>query len=276
MRVSALLRGGAATVAAGALVALAGVSPATAAQSADSGSKGGAKPTVVLVHGAWEDGSNWAAVSALLQQDGYKVAVPANPLRGLASDAEYLSAYLQQATTGPVILVGHSYGGSVITNVSDPDVKGLVYVDAFIPDQGETLGQIVGGSKSALNVQEPTSVYNVVGFPGGDADAYVKPDVFSTSVAQDLPKKVRDVLAASQRPIALSAVSEASGVPAWKTTPSWAVVGTADKVLPARTQTQMAQRAGASITQVSASHLSMLSKPAAVTKVIEAAAKAAR
>jgi pimeloyl-ACP methyl ester carboxylesterase len=189
-----------------------------------------------------------------------------------------LSSYIAQQTTGPVVLVGHSYGGAVITNaaLADPNVEALVYIDAFIPDQGESLGSIIAGSTSALNVADPTTIFNINGYPGapaGDADVYLKKSTFDNDFAQDLPPAIQNVLSSGQLPITLAALSQPSGVPAWKTLPSWDVVGTADKVLPEATQLAMAKRAGSKVTEVNASHLSMLSKPLQVTAVIEAAAR---
>ena len=238
-----------------------------------------AKPTIVLVHGAWADSSSWTPVTLALQTAGYTVLVPPNPLRGLSSDSAYLSAYLQQATTGPVVLVGHSYGGAVISNaaLSDPDVAGLVYVDAFVPDVGESVGQIVGGSSSALNAPDPTTVFNFVAYPGapaGDLDAYLKPAAFEQLFAGDLAKPVARALGAGQKPITLSALGEPATSAAWKTLPSWYVLGKSDLVLPPATQLQMASRAGSKVTSVDSSHLAMISKPLVVTSVIIAAAKA--
>ncbi|WP_327063128.1 alpha/beta fold hydrolase [Leifsonia sp. Leaf264] len=238
-----------------------------------------AKPTIVLVHGAWADSSSWTPVTLALQTAGYTVLVPPNPLRGLSSDSAYLSAYLQQATTGPVVLVGHSYGGAVISNaaLSDPDVAGLVYVDAFVPDVGESVGQIVGGSSSALNAADPTTVFNFVAYPGaptGDLDAYLKPAAFEQLFAGDLSKPVARALGAGQKPITLSALGEPATSAAWKTLPSWYVLGKSDLVLPPATQLQQASRAGSKVTSVESSHLAMISKPLVVTSVIIAAAKA--
>jgi pimeloyl-ACP methyl ester carboxylesterase len=231
------------------------------------------KPTIVLVHGAWADASSWAKVTGRLQDDGYRVLAAPNPLRGLSSDAAYLAAFLQQRTTGPVVLVGHSYGGAVITNaaLSDPDVKALVYVDAFVPDQGETVLGLQGGGG------DPTTLFDFVQYPGappGDVDLYIKLAVFPQVFANDLPATTAAQLAASQRPITFSALLEPSGVPAWRRLPSWYLVGTDDHVLPPAQQLFMAQRAQSTITRVPASHLSMLSEPGAVQRLIVAAARA--
>jgi pimeloyl-ACP methyl ester carboxylesterase len=236
------------------------------------------KPTVVLVHGAWADGSSWAAVTRKLQQRGYVVDVPPNPLRGLPTDTATLRDYLQ-TVKGPIALVGHSYGGAVVTNAAtgNPNVKALVYVDAFIPDQGETLLSLLTPKDPSQPGLNPDALFDFVPFPGapdGVADAYLKPVVFPGAVANDLPKKEAAVLAATQRPLVVSALTDQSGVPAWKTIPSWAVVGTKDHILPPALQHSMATRAHARVTNVKASHLSMISQPAAVTAVIVKAATA--
>ena len=237
------------------------------------------KPTIVLVHGAWADGSSWNAVSSELQSQGFTVLTPPNLLRRVAVDAPYITSFLAQRTSGPVVLVGHSYGGFVITNaaIGGGDVRALVYVDAFIPDEGEVVFQILGGSGSALDVPDPTAVLDVAGYPDspeGDAEAFLKPDTVHNSFAQDLSEQDRWLIAASQRPITLSANTTPSGAPAWKTLPSWAVVGTQDRVIPPDTQRRMAERAGATITEVAASHVSMVSQPQAAIDAILAAVAA--
>lgn len=234
-----------------------------------------AKPTIVLVHGAWADSSSWDAVTAQLQRDGYTVLAPPNPLRGLFADSAYLSAYLAQRTTGPVLLVGHSYGGAVITNAAttDPDVVGIVFVNAFAPAEGESL---VGLLSSAGPV-DVTALFDTVVYPGapaGDVDLYLKTPVFTTVFASGVPAARAAVLAAGQRPITLSALTEASGPPAWATLPSWYVLGTADQIIPPSLQESMATRAGSTITRVDAGHLSLVTHPKVVTKVVETAARA--
>lgn len=237
-----------------------------------------AKPTVVLVHGAWADGSSWDGVVKDLQQRGYTVDVPPNPLRGLHADSAYLKDYLS-TIKGPIVLVGHSYGGAVITDAAtgNKQVKSLVYVDAFIPAQGESLLQILtpppGSSQPPLNPQE---LFNFVPFPGapkGVTDWYMKPAVFMQVLANGLPKPEAEALAATQRPIASNALTETSGAPAWKTIPSWDVIGTDDQILPPALQEQMAQRAGSHVTKIAAGHLGLISHPDAVAKVIVTAAQ---
>ncbi|MCU1405389.1 MAG: Pimeloyl-ACP methyl ester carboxylesterase [Glaciihabitans sp.] len=236
------------------------------------------QPTIVLVHGAWADGSSWNDVAAELQLRGFTVLVPPNLLRGVVGDAAYIASFIAQRTTGPVILVGHSYGGFVITNAQLSDeVKALVYVDAFIPDEGEFVFQILGGSGSALDVPDPNTVLNIVGYPGapeGDFEAFLTPDTVHHYFAQDLPEIARSLIAANQRPAALGANTFPSGPPSWKERPVWAVIGLKDLVIPPATQRSMAERAGATITEVDASHVSMVSHPEAAIAAILAAVEA--
>jgi len=235
---------------------------------------GGPKPTIVLEHGAWADAASWSKVIGQLQEDGFTVDAPPNLLRGVSYDSTYLTDFLS-TIPGPVVVVGHSYGGFVITNAAtgNANVKALVYVDAFIPDRGDTLASLTG-TGSCLG----GNAFNFAPYPGepaGDVDTYIKQSVVPGCFASGLPPSQAAVIAATQRPLAASTFGEQSGPPAWKTIPSWAVVGTADKVLPPAQQTSMAQHAGAHITDVNAGHLSMISDPEAVAQVIEQAAHAA-
>jgi len=251
--------------------------PASVAFGSSSNASNIVKPSVVLIHGAWADGSSWSRVVSLLQTHGYTVYVPPNPLRGLTSDSAYIASFLQ-TITGPIILVGHSYGGAVITNAAtgNPNVKALVYVDAFAPDQGESLASLssvpppAGQSPSCVS-GDPTQVFNFVPLNGGDVDLYVKPSLFPSCFANDLPPNEGAVLASTQRPFALSALPQPSGVPAWKTIPSFYLVGTIDNVIPPFAQLFMAQRANATIVQVRGSHLVMISHPTAVVGLIDQA-----
>jgi pimeloyl-ACP methyl ester carboxylesterase len=243
-------------------------SPAHAAGASSSAPK----PTIVIEHGAWADGSSFAGVVTRLQQDGYTVDVPPNPLRGPASDSAYLASYLA-SVSGPVVLVGHSYGGFVTTDAAtgDKNVKALVYVDAYIPAQGDTI--------NSINTQFPGSqitpaVLNFVPSPGGVTEAYVNPAQFRSIFANDLPASEAAELAATQEPIAASALTEPSTAPAWATIPSWDVIGTADHAITPAAQEFMAARAHANVTKVDASHLSMISHPGTVADVIEQAARA--
>ena len=236
------------------------------------------KPTIVLVHGAWADSGSWNAVVRRLQSAGYTVDVPPNPLQGLSYDTATLTDFLS-TISGPIVLVGHSYGGMVITNAAtgNPNVKALVYDDAYIPAQGDTLEGLTGAQPgSCLAVANPATVFNFVPFPdapSGVVDAYVKASVFPGCFANGLPATEGALLAATQQPLATSALTDPSGVPAWKTIPSWDVVGTADHILPPAEQLIMAKRAGAHVTEVNAPHLSMISNPGVVTSVIIDAAR---
>lgn len=235
------------------------------------------KPTIVLVHGAWADGSSWKAVTTDLQARGFTVFTPPNLLRSVAGDAASISNFLAARTSGPVVLVGHSYGGFVITNAAlgGGDVKALVFVDAFQPDEGETTFSILGGSSSALAVPDPTTVLDLVPYPGapeGDVDAYLKAETVHSAFAQDLSEADRLVIHATQRPLTLAANTTGSASPAWKSIPSWAVIGTDDKVIPADVQHRMSERSGATVSEVAASHVSMVSQPQASIDAILAAA----
>jgi pimeloyl-ACP methyl ester carboxylesterase len=262
-----------ATVAASALLVLALIFSPAFASNARAGDR---TPTIALVHGAWADSGSWDSVIRRLQGDGYAVYAPPNPLRGLPNDSEAVASFLH-TIRGPIILVGHSYGGVVITNaaVGNARVKALVYVDAFIPARGETLPELVGYA-SCFAVPDLSTVFNFVPYPGapsGVFDAYVKPDVFPGCFANGLPDRQAAVLAATQRPLSTSAFADASGRPAWKTIPSWAVIGTADHVIPAEDQRSMAQRAHAYVKEITAPHLSMISDPQVVARAIVRAAR---
>jgi len=236
------------------------------------------KPTIVLVHGAWADASSWTPVTSELQSQGFTVFAPPNLLHGVANDAANISSFIAQRTSGPVILVGHSYGGFVITNAElNEDVKALVYVNAFIPDEGEFVFQILGGSGSDLDVPDPTTVLDLIGYPGspdGDLEAFLKPETVHNSFAQDLSEAERSLIVAQQRPAALAANTAPSGAPSWKGRPVWAVIGTEDRVIPQAVLRSMAERAGATISEVSASHVSMVSHPEATIAAILAAVAA--
>jgi pimeloyl-ACP methyl ester carboxylesterase len=259
-------------------VTLAGAA-SSSAQATDHSSQ--PKPTIVLVHGAWADGSSWAAVTTKLQRQGFTVDVVSNPLRGVASDAQYLRNYLA-TVPGPIVLVGHSYGGMVITNAAtnNANVQALVYVDAFIPQQGDTVQQLAGAQPgSGLDPNTAIDAVPLRDAAGNvvDTDLYVKPTLFPALFAAGTPAKVAAVLAASQRPETLSSLTEAfPGVPAWETIPSWALIGTADRVLPPAEQQIMATRAHAHVVKVDAPHLSMVSDPGAVAALITTAASGDR
>jgi pimeloyl-ACP methyl ester carboxylesterase len=254
---------------------LASMAPTSGAAVLDRGSKG-AKPTIVLVHGAWADASNWADVVTRLQHDGYDVFAIANPLRSLAGDAAAVRAFLK-TIKGPIVLVGHSYGGAVITNAATnvPNVKALVYVNAFAPDQGESaIG--LAGPESALSVPDPTTVFDFVpqGPPTPETDLYLKESTVFSAFATGLHNKEKGVVFASQRAATLGALSEPSGPPAWKSIPSWYLIGTKDRIVPPGVEHSMAARAGSTVIEYDEGHLGLISDPRTVTKTIERAAKA--
>jgi pimeloyl-ACP methyl ester carboxylesterase len=228
-----------------------------------------ATPTVVLVHGAFADASSWSGVIPLLQAKGLTVIAPANPLRGITHDSEYTASVFAQIE-GPVLAVGHSYGGAVITNAATDakNVVGLVFVAAFAPDEGETLGAVEAGSKdSVLNsALVPREYPNADG--GQVTEFYIDPPKAREAFAGDLSDQQAGLIAATQRPISELAFSEANGPPAWKHLPSWAVVATGDKAAGTDVVRSMAERAGATITEVEGSHVIMVSQPQAVTEVI--------
>jgi pimeloyl-ACP methyl ester carboxylesterase len=225
--------------------------------------------TVVLVHGAFADGSSWSGVIERLQAKGVQVTAPPNPLRGISADSAYLASELRQID-GPVIAVGHSYGGAVVTNAAtDADnVVGLVYVAAFAPDEGELLGEVEAGSKdSVLNSALVPHQYPTA--DGGSATEFsIDPAKAREAFAGDCSDQQAALIAAVQRPVAELAFSEPNGPPAWKQKPSWAVVATGDKAAGTDVVRSMAERAGARITEVDGSHVIMISQPDAVTGVI--------
>jgi pimeloyl-ACP methyl ester carboxylesterase len=226
--------------------------------------------TVVLVHGAFADASGWAGVIERLQMAGVRVLAPANPLRGIAADSAYIASVLQQIP-GPVLAVGHSYGGAVISNAATnlENVVGLVYVAGFAPDQGERLIDVEGDSKDSVLTAALVPLQFPVGSGGGTAVEFaIDPAKFHDAFAGDLTVAETSIMAATQRPVAESAFSEPSGPPAWKTLPSWAVVATGDTAAGADVIRSMARRAGAVITEAEGSHVIMISKPQIVADVI--------
>jgi pimeloyl-ACP methyl ester carboxylesterase len=233
-------------------------------------------PTVVLVHGAFADAGSWAFVTERLISAGVRVKAIANPLRGLAVDAAYVAAVINQ-TPGPVLAVGHSYGGAVITNACSrtPNVVGLVYVAAFAPDEGEKLIDLVGGSKDSVL----TSAVLESQYPTNQAtetapELIIDPAKFRAVFTADLPQLQSDGYALSQRPIAAGSFTEVTEAPAWKNLPTWAAVGMADKAAGADIVLSMAHRTGGNVTEIDGSHVIMISQPDAVTNVILNALKA--
>ena len=246
------------------------ISQLASAQTATAASAG-PKPSIVLVHGAWADSSSWNAVITRLQHDGYTVYVPPNPLLGLTYDSAYLRDFLH-TISGPIILVGHSYGGAVITNAAtgDNQVKALVYVDAFAPAKGQTIGQLVTAHPGSCVLPAANVIAQPYpGAPAGAVDVYIKQSVFPSCMANGLPSAEARELAATQRPLTSIALTQKSGVPAWETIPSWAVIGTADHAIPPAELIAMAKQAHARITIArGAPHLSMIYAPGLVTRVI--------
>jgi pimeloyl-ACP methyl ester carboxylesterase len=226
--------------------------------------------TVVLVHGAFADGSGWNGVIERLYARGVQVIAPANPLRGISIDSAYVTGVLK-GVPGPVLAVGHSYGGAVITNAAThaDNVVGLVYVAAFAPNEGERLIDAESVSKdSVLNSALVPLQYPVGQGPETAVEFAIDPAKFHDAFAADLPIEQTAVMAATQRPVAELAFSEPSRVPAWKSLPSWTVVATGDTAAGADVIRSMAERAGAVITEVEGSHVIMMSQPQAVADVI--------
>ncbi|MGW4120713.1 alpha/beta fold hydrolase [Nocardia sp. NPDC004711] len=234
-----------------------------------------ALPTIVLVHGAFADSSSWDGVAAQLRADGYSVVTPENPLRGPAYDAAAIQHTID-GIAGPIVLVGHSYGGTVISNVHDSKIESLVYISAFAPTQGEAalleLNPIqYPGSQLTLALRLKV-VTDQQGIADRNVDAYIDPASFPDVFAQDVDPATAAAMAARQHSLALSANLEPSGSPAWAATPSWYLVSTADRVIPPASQWDMAKRMNAHTSSIDASHASLVSHPADVAAVVEAAA----
>lgn len=232
-----------------------------------------AKPTIVLVHGAFADSSSWNGVITHLQKDGYKTVAVANPLRSVTNDARTVSDVVA-SIEGPVVLVGHSYGGQVITNAArgHDNVRSLVYVAAFAPDTGEAAAELAGkfpGGTLGDALAAPVKLTE------GGVDLYIEQAKFHDQFAHDVPAEATVLMAAGQRPITETALTEKSGEPAWKSLPSYFVYGSGDKNIPAEALGFMAERAGSRRTVVveDASHVVMVSHPQVVADLIDEAAK---
>lgn len=247
-------------------IALAWSTP-VAAQSTDEP----ARPVIVLVHGAFAESSSWEPVISRLERDGFRVIAAANPLRGVANDSAAVAAIVR-SVEGPVVLVGHSYGGTVITQAANGNgnVRALVYVAGFAPDRAE--------SSLALSARFPGSTLgdalSRVALPNGSEDLYIRSDRFHAQFAADLSPAQAAVMAATQRPVTLAALEEVSGEPAWRTVPTYMIYGSEDRNIPPRVMAFMAERARARRTVVvqGASHALMMSQPARVAEIIEEAA----
>jgi len=246
----------------------------TALQATDAFARTTHKPTIVLVHGAFADASGFGAVTTRLERRGYSVIAPANPLRAPSSDAAYIASVLK-TITGSIVLVAHSYGGAVITEAATQvsNVKALVYLNALALDAGE--------SNLDITARFPNHFFDAVlprPFPQPDGtqgtDLYVDPAKFRSVFAPDVPAQLAARMAAAQRPVALAAGQEKATEPAWKTIPSWYLIGRQDRVISPAAQRFMAKRANARTTSINSSHVSYISHPRAVTKIILQAAHA--
>ncbi|MGC0379499.1 lipase family alpha/beta hydrolase [Streptomyces sp. SAI-229] len=265
--------------------ALMAAGPSPASESGGgAGSGAGARPTVVLVHGAWADDSGWDEVIRSLRAKGYPVVATANPLRGLAGDSAYLAARLK-TIEGPVVLVGHSYGGAVITNAAagNPNVTSLVYIAAFAPDKGETALELAAKHPGSRLTDDPDAplptALAAVPLDGGptDVDTYIKPDKFSDVFLSDrLAAGEADALAARQRPAHVATTTQATTAVAWKTIPSWYLVATDDRTIGTDNLRFMAERAGSATVEVDAPHAVPETDPDDVTDLILRAAHGSR
>jgi pimeloyl-ACP methyl ester carboxylesterase len=278
IRVAGLITAAAAVAAVSATALTVSASAQTAARTTHSAALAagtGPKPTIVLVHGAWADASSWTPVIERLQRAGYTVDAPPNPLQGLTYDSEYIASYLKQIS-GPVILVGHSYGGAVITDAAtgDANVKALVYIAGWAPAKGETLESLIG---SKLGQEIPALPVTETPYPeqggGMGKELTINPaDYPRVFVDNELPATEADALAAEQRPLSLNALTEASRTPAWQTIPSWYMVANQDRAIAPNLERFMAARMHAHTVDVNGPHLLMLVHPGAVTRLIEKAA----
>ncbi|MFJ8113508.1 alpha/beta fold hydrolase [Streptomyces sp. NPDC096132] len=231
-------------------------------------------PMIVFVHGAFGDSGMWKGVIARLQAQGYTTLAVSNPLRGLESDAQY-AATVAKTVDGPVVLVGHSYAGAIITRAARDasNVEALVYVAAFQPDEGESCLENASrfpGAKMGPGTTIATE-------HEGEPELRILPEHYRDVIAGDLPAEVTDVLAVTQRSVRVQALTaELSGRPAWRTLPSWAVIATQDNAIPGQAQEFMAERAGSHVVRMEASHSVAISQPDAVADLIIEAAKATR
>ncbi|MEU1134418.1 alpha/beta hydrolase [Streptomyces sp. NPDC005900] len=232
-------------------------------------------PTAVLVHGAFADAASWRGVVAELQGHGIPVIAPPNPLRGLVADAAYISSVVARID-GPVVLVGHSYGGALITVAGAAEnVVGLVYIAAYVPEQGESLGELQDRFPLSSLVSNLTQATYPVRDGEPAVEVTIRAEAFPEIFAADVPAEVTKVLAVSQRPLAASAFTEPAAVAAWKTTPSWALVAAADQAINPDVERFGAQRAGATTVELAgASHAVAVSRPREVAELIRDAVRA--
>jgi pimeloyl-ACP methyl ester carboxylesterase len=248
------------------VLATAGVPAAARADTAT------AKPTVVLVHGAWDRAESWEDVAGRLRADGYPVVVPDNPLRSLAGDAATLRHALDQIS-GPIVLVGHSYGGAVATDAAlgNPQVRALVYIAAFAPDTGESILQLGAHDLGSLI---PVSLVTVpfLGPDGVGVDLYINTLLYPTVLAGDVPLATAQAMARNQHPLTLKAFTDPSGPPAWRSIPSWYMVARQDHAIPPAAERFMAARAGSHTVEIDSSHAALVSHPGEVADLIRSAA----
>jgi pimeloyl-ACP methyl ester carboxylesterase len=248
------------------MLATAGVPAAARADTAT------AKPTVVLVHGAWDRAESWEDVAGRLRADGYPVVVPDNPLRSLAGDAATLRHALDQIS-GPIVLVGHSYGGAVATDAAlgNPQVRALVYIAAFAPDTGESILQLGAHDLGSLI---PVSLVTVpfLGSDGVGVDLYINTLLYPTVLAGDVPLATAQAMARNQHPLTLKAFTDPSGPPAWRSIPSWYMVARQDHAIPPAAERFMAARAGSHTVEIDSSHAALVSHPGEVADLIRSAA----
>ena len=238
--------------------------PAQSQQNPDRGSTG--RPTIVLVHGGFVDGSGWAGVFEILRKDGYNVAIVQNPTISLAGDVAATKSVID-AQTGPVILVGHSYGGAVITEAgNDPKVAGLVYIAAFAPDKGQSVDALIK-TFPAGGPQPPI-------LPPRDGFLYLDKAKFPAAFAGDVDAKTAAFMAEAQVPWGLEALTGSVTQAAWKSRPSWYLVTKDDRMIPPDAQRAMSKRTGATVLETEGSHAVYVSRPAAVAAVIKQAAAA--
>jgi pimeloyl-ACP methyl ester carboxylesterase len=239
------------------------------------GTTSAARPTIVLVHGAWADNSGFDGSIRALRDQGFHAIGAANPLRELRSDAAYVAALLR-SIEGPIVMVGHSYGGAVISNAAagNDQVKALVYINGWVPDEGESLIQLAQMNEGSL-IPDSLRPVPYKDPDGADVvDLYIDQEKFRAAFAGDVEPDTAEVMAVAQRPFTEAAFGAPSGPVAWRSVPSWYLLGTEDKAIPPATQRYMAERAGSTVVEVPASHASMVSQPAATTDLIIAAARA--
>jgi pimeloyl-ACP methyl ester carboxylesterase len=233
------------------------------------------KPTIVLVHGAFADSSSWNGVITELHRDGFRVIAPANPLRDLHEDAEYLRSVID-SIDGPIVLVGHSYGGSVLSEAADgaAGVRALVYIASFLLEPGESTAELAakypGGELGPALGPVPFTAGTTSG-----TDLYIQQDRFRAVFAADVPEPVTALMAATQRPIAVKALEDKAGRAAWRSIPSWTLVTTQDLNIPAESMRFMARRANSTTVEIDASHAVAVSRPDAVADLIRQAVREA-